>query len=286
MDKEVETDVKLKENSPSLTSSSSMSQDPESVRDTQVMVTNFIDSDNIEKDEPIFINGKNKEYQRKRENIAEKDSANKDCNEEEVSLLDGNRASKSPRQKLMSTNKNETHSDSQMVGKPNQDTRTSTQYADIQLAEVETITEKNRKSMDQKPSKVLNSSHQKYQISSLQTLCGPNPAKISTICVIVLSVWAAGMMLFHLNKKIDVLTTNMAETHENIKSMEDSQRAFRSFSSQREMRIQKRLTKILHSIRSDDTNNQISSPSLPNLQPKEEDFTNAPGVEVVDIDDW
>ena len=47
---------------------------------------------------------------------------------------------------------------------------------------------------------------------SLRALCGPNPAKISLVCVLVISVWLMAVLVIHLDKKLALTTDTLEDT--------------------------------------------------------------------------
>ena len=58
--------------------------------------------------------------------------------------------------------------------------------------------------------------------SSLRALCGPNPAKISLVCVLVISVWLMAVLVMHLDKKLSLTTETLEETREKIQTIQDA----------------------------------------------------------------
>jgi len=70
-------------------------------------------------------------------------------------------------------------------------------------------------------------------LSSIHTVCGPRPARITAGCLLVLSLWAAFMLLIHMNKKIDNLSTSLESTNEKLKTMEEVSEEYRSQALQR-----------------------------------------------------
>merc|ERR1719447_1081684 len=71
------------------------------------------------------------------------------------------------------------------------------------------------------------------QLSSIHTVCGPRPARITAGCLLVLSLWAAFMLLIHMNKKIDNLSTSLESTNDKLKTMEEVSEEYRSQALQR-----------------------------------------------------
>jgi len=70
-------------------------------------------------------------------------------------------------------------------------------------------------------------------LSSIHTVCGPRPARITAGCLLVLSLWAAFMLLIHMNKKIDNLSTSLESTNDKLKTMEEVNEDYRSQALQR-----------------------------------------------------
>lgn len=112
--------------------------------------------------------------------------------------------------------------------------RVSPPDPDIQLAEVEAPVYRTRRV----PSSFTSP-------SSLHTVCGPRPARITAACLLVLSLWATFMLLIHINKKIDNLSSSLESTNEKLKTMEEMNEEFRSNSLQR----LKSMGKLVHSLR-------------------------------------
>ena len=57
---------------------------------------------------------------------------------------------------------------------------------------------------------------------SLRALCGPNPAKISLVCVLVISVWLMAVLVIHLDKKLALTTDTLEDTREKIQNIQDA----------------------------------------------------------------
>ena len=57
---------------------------------------------------------------------------------------------------------------------------------------------------------------------SLRALCGPNPAKISLVCVLVISVWLMAVLVIHLDKKLALTTETLEDTREKIQNIQDA----------------------------------------------------------------
>jgi len=82
-------------------------------------------------------------------------------------------------------------------------------------------------------------------LSSIHTVCGPRPARITAGCLLVLSLWAAFMLLIHMNKKIDNLSTSLESTNEKLKTMEEVGEEYRSQALQR----LQNMGKLIHAIK-------------------------------------
>jgi len=121
--------------------------------------------------------------------------------------------------------------------------KATTFHPDIQLAEVEAVSEFS--GGKQRRSSLSSYWLDRLQLSSIQTLCGPKPGRLTVICLVLLSVWAAAMLLVHLNKKIDSLSLSLTETQTMIKSLEDLNIEFRLYSQERIKKVNNKITKVL-----------------------------------------
>ena len=65
------------------------------------------------------------------------------------------------------------------------------------------------------------------QQSSLQSVCGPKPAKLTTICLALLSIWAMVVLIVHLEKKVSAVSSSLSSTEDKLKSMEDTASSYR-----------------------------------------------------------
>jgi len=81
-----------------------------------------------------------------------------------------------------------------------------------------------------------------------QSVCGPRPAKLTTICLAVLSIWVMVVLIIHLDKKLSAMTNSLSYTEDKLKNMEDTAISYRHRTSIRLQSIQKRLGEILHSV--------------------------------------
>jgi len=133
--------------------------------------------------------------------------------------------------------------------------RLATPDPDIQLAEVEAPQCRTRRPT---PSHLS-------QLSSIHTVCGPRPARITAACILVLSLWAAFMLLIHMNKKIDTLSSTLSLTNDKLKTMEEVNEDHKS---QLMSRLH-RMGRLIHSLRDPrqgklhETDNLSQNPNLP-----------------------
>jgi len=106
------------------------------------------------------------------------------------------------------------------------------------------------------------------QLSSIHTVCGPRPARITAGCLLVLSLWAAFMLLIHMNKKIDNLSTSLESTNDKLKTMEEVSEEYRSQSLQRLQNMGKLIHALKRRGRPLGTESATSSPPpLPKFSP-------------------
>jgi len=106
---------------------------------------------------------------------------------------------------------------------------------DIQLAKTE-------------PDKVWAVTMPTRHLSSIQSVCGPKPAKITTICMAMLSIWAMVVLIVHLEKKVSAVTSTLSSTEEKLRTMEDSASSYRLKTHQRLQKIQQKLSVILQTV--------------------------------------
>merc|ERR1719431_1039239 len=84
--------------------------------------------------------------------------------------------------------------------------------------------------------------------SSLQSVCGPKPAKLTTICMAMLSIWAMVVLIIHLEKKVSAVSSTLTRTEEKLRTMEDSSSSYRLKTHQRLQKMQQKLSVILQKI--------------------------------------
>ena len=75
-------------------------------------------------------------------------------------------------------------------------------------------------------------------------LCGPNPTKISLICLVLISVWISWVFVIHLNKEMSDLDSALAESRKEIDRLHLAASAFRKESESSIIRLEDQLTKI------------------------------------------
>jgi len=86
------------------------------------------------------------------------------------------------------------------------------------------------------------------QQSSLQSVCGPNPAKLTTICMVLFSIWAMVVLIVHLEKKVSAVSSSLSSMEEKVRSMEDTASSYRLRTQERIQNIQHRLAVILQTV--------------------------------------
>jgi len=100
-------------------------------------------------------------------------------------------------------------------------------------------------------------------LSSIHTVCGPRPARITAGCLLVLSLWAAFMLLIHMNKKIDNLSTTLESTNDKLKTMEEVSEEYRSQALQRLQNMGKLIHALKRRGRPPSTESGTISPLVP-----------------------
>jgi len=89
---------------------------------------------------------------------------------------------------------------------------------------------------------------QRGQLSSIHSVCGPHPVKLTTICLVVLSIWAMVVLIIHLDKKVSVMNSSLSYTEDKLSTMEDTASSYRLKTHQRLHKMQSRLREILHTL--------------------------------------
>jgi len=126
------------------------------------------------------------------------------------------------------------------------------------------------------PDKVWSVTMPPTHLSSLQSVCGPKPAKLTTICMAMLSIWAMVVLIIHLEKKVSAVSTTLSRTEEKLRTMEDSASSYRLKTHQRLQKMQQKLTVILQavdsglnqdSVRKTKTKKPKSDQTAPSLPP-------------------
>lgn len=80
----------------------------------------------------------------------------------------------------------------------------------------------------------------------LGSVCGPSPAKITKICIVVLSIWVSWIFLIHLSRRAGELADRLDESEQSLRSLERDSQAFRSQSEARLARLQEELQQLKH----------------------------------------
>jgi len=89
---------------------------------------------------------------------------------------------------------------------------------------------------------------QRGQLSSIHSVCGPHPVKLTTICLVVLSIWAMVVLIIHLDKKVSVMNSSLSYTEDKLSTMEDTASSYRLKTHQRLHKMQTKLREILHTL--------------------------------------
>jgi len=85
-------------------------------------------------------------------------------------------------------------------------------------------------------------------LSSIQSVCGPKPAKLTTICMAMLSIWAMVVLIIHLEKKVSAVSTTLSRTEDKLRTMEDTASSYRLKTQQRLQNMQQKLSVILEAV--------------------------------------
>ena len=48
-------------------------------------------------------------------------------------------------------------------------------------------------------------------------MCGPRPAKLTSICLGILSIWVMVVLIIHLDKKVSGVNTSLSYTEDKLK---------------------------------------------------------------------
>jgi len=89
---------------------------------------------------------------------------------------------------------------------------------------------------------------QRGQLSSIHSVCGPHPVKLTTICLVVLSIWAMVVLIIHLDKKVSVMNSSLSYTEDKLSTMEDTASSYRLKTHQRLHKMATKLREILHTL--------------------------------------
>merc|ERR1719431_1445366 len=84
--------------------------------------------------------------------------------------------------------------------------------------------------------------------SSLQSVCGPKPAKLTTICMAMLSIWAMVVLIIHLEKKVSAVSTTLSRTEDKLRTTEDTASSYRLKTQQRLQNMQQKISVILDAV--------------------------------------
>jgi len=107
------------------------------------------------------------------------------------------------------------------------------------------------------------------------SLCGPNPTKISLICVVILSIWMSWVFIIHLNKEMSDMAVELEESNNNIKISEESNLAFRISTEEKLRKLETQLDRFLKRKRGGKrgrSENVSSTPEASTVAPTEDDW--------------
>jgi len=86
--------------------------------------------------------------------------------------------------------------------------------------------------------------------SSVGTLCGPNPKKITLICIFVTFIWMMAVFIIHLDKKLSLTTESLSETQQKIKTIQDSSLSNNMESNRKLEQMEHKLNRIIQTLKS------------------------------------
>lgn len=85
---------------------------------------------------------------------------------------------------------------------------------------------------------------------SLRTLCGPHPAKISLVCVLVISVWLMAVLVMHLDKKLSLASETLTDTKDKLQLIQNSDASRRHETDERLHNMEQKLGSLWKLIKS------------------------------------
>jgi len=131
---------------------------------------------------------------------------------------------------------------------------------------------------------------QRGQLSSIHSVCGPHPVKLTTICLVVLSIWAMVVLIIHLDKKVSVMNSSLSYTEDKLSTMEDTASSYRLKTHQRLHKMATKLREILHTlntgIKSKVSKKKIPKSVQPNASPVTSTITGQEETEKEAEDDF
>eukprot|EP00092_Neocalanus_flemingeri_P083174 GFUD01104354.1.p1 GENE.GFUD01104354.1~~GFUD01104354.1.p1 ORF type:complete len:317 (-),score=126.24 GFUD01104354.1:63-1013(-) len=99
--------------------------------------------------------------------------------------------------------------------------------------------------------------------SSIHSVCGPKPAKLTIICLVLLSIWAMVVLIVHLDRKVSDVSSSLALTEDKLRSMEDTADSYRHQTSARLQSLQTRIGEILRGARTGVHSKAGKNPKMP-----------------------
>jgi len=155
------------------------------------------------------------------------DECEKEVKEEEMSLLGNENSQACPRVQIVTADR---HSSGPVLTKSNPSHQQPITLAPgIQLARTEP------------ECSWLERGGAGGRLSSIHSVCGPRPAKLTTICLLVLSIWVMVVLIIHLNMKVSLVTRSLSYTKDKLRSMEDTANSYRQVTQHRIKTIQRLL---------------------------------------------
>jgi len=65
------------------------------------------------------------------------------------------------------------------------------------------------------------------RVSSLQAMCGHKPAKLTALCLVVLTIWSMVVLIIHLDRKVSEVGISVEITQEKLRTLKESDSIYR-----------------------------------------------------------
>ena len=59
-------------------------------------------------------------------------------------------------------------------------------------------------------------------LSSTQVMCGHNPAKLTALCLVVLTIWSMVVLIIHLDRKVSEVGISVEITQDKLRTIKES----------------------------------------------------------------